>query len=95
MTEFDVQPLPIDPPVTVRQAVAEFGLFIASEGTLRSYPGSTHWHLRKPGVSGTLEVTWHPTANRLWVAYHDNRIGDGWVKVAAEEMTKSLSNNSA
>jgi hypothetical protein len=38
---------------------------------LKKFPGCTHWHLTKPGETGTLEATWW--RGRLWLSVHDNR----------------------
>ena len=41
-------------------------LDLAMKGTLASYPGSTHWHFRKPGQKGTLELTLYIPDRRIW-----------------------------
>jgi hypothetical protein len=91
LVEFDVDPLPDDPGGAVLAAAAQLGLLIATDGPLRKYPGSRHWHLRKTGCAGTLEVTYWPGKSRLWVAYHSNRTGDGWVESMAPEFVRLLS----
>ena len=75
----------------VLAAVEALGLVISSDGTLRKYPGSRHWHLKKPGSTGTLEITYWPAQSRLWVCYHSNRVGDGWVEEAAPQLAAKLS----
>lgn len=74
----------------VQAAFSRFGLTVASNTELKKYPGSRHWHLRKPGSSGTLEVTFWPERGRLWVAYHSNRVGDGWVESAARLLADEI-----
>jgi hypothetical protein len=59
------------------------GLTVTLDGSLSKYAGSRHWHLKKDRRPGTLEVTLWPEKNRLWVAYHSNRVGDGWVVAVA------------
>ena len=66
------------------------GLTISSEGKLAAYPGSRHWHLKIGRRSGTLEVTVWPARNRLWVTYHANRVGDGWVQQLAPVFARAL-----
>ena len=87
MVEIEVvcSPYPVEPKIldAVRDAAAELGLTVARDDSLATYPGSRHWHLRNPSVSGTLEVTSWPAGSRLWVSYHDNRVGDGWVRETA------------
>lgn len=92
MVEIDIPEFGEDVGASVVAAAAELGLIIASEGSLKLYPGSRHWHLRKPGSSGTLEVTHWPAKPRLWVAYHSNRIGNGWVEAVATQLAHMLSN---
>ena len=50
----------------------ELGL-IARRMSLKKYPGCTHWHLKKAGEKGTLEATWWPEKDRLWLSVHENR----------------------
>ena len=90
MVEIEVVAFGEDVGAAIASAAAELGLSVASDGTLKVYPGSRHWHLRKPGTSGTLEVTHWPAKSRLWVAYHSNRIGDGWVAAAAQQLAAIL-----
>src|SRR5687767_4032291 len=66
------------------------GLTVSSDGKLYSYPGSRHWHLKNGRRPGTLEITLWPSRNRLWVAYHSNRVGDGWVKESALLLAQGL-----
>lgn len=65
------------PPETLAALVealaASQGLHIRLRGTLRSYPGSLHWHLARPGERGTLEVTCWPARNRLWLSVQSGR----------------------
>ena len=76
MREFDLSIdggiLPEDVPATLEQTASWAGL-VAERGSLKSYPGSTHWHFRRPGSRGTLEATWFPHTERLWLSYHENR----------------------
>jgi hypothetical protein len=90
MVEIDVSPLPAAAEVAIVTAAAALGLVVATISSLRKYPGSRHWHLRKPGMSGTLEATYWPAGHRFWVAYHSNRAGDGWVARVAPEFAALL-----
>jgi hypothetical protein len=78
------------PGAAVDVAASAMGLTITMDGSLRSYPGSRHWHLKKPRTAGTLEITLWPRKELFWVAYHSNRVGDGWVEEAAERMADEL-----
>ncbi len=57
----------------IEGAVAHYGLQIRLKGTLRTYPGSQHWHLQKPGERGPLEVTLWPAGNRVWFSVQAGR----------------------
>ena len=42
------------------------GLTMHSRGSVKRYPGCTHWHWRNGRHTGTLEVTLWPAKRRLW-----------------------------
>jgi hypothetical protein len=79
-----------DPAAVVPAAAQDLGLAAAMDGSLRSYPGSRHWHLRNGSKPGTLEVAYWPEAGRLWISYHENRTGDGWVADYAPRLARIL-----
>jgi hypothetical protein len=58
--------------------VAAEGLEVRLRGTLARYPGSLHWHLVSPAARGTLEVTYWPAHNRLWLSVQAGRRAD-WI----------------
>lgn len=60
-----------------------------TEGTLKSYPGSMHFHLRKPKERGTLELTWWPAKRRFWVSVHANRRAP-WQEAVIEHLSTAL-----
>jgi hypothetical protein len=74
----------------VAAASAASSLRIATAGSLKQFPGCSHWHLKRAGATGTLEVTWWPSRGRMWVSYHSNRVGDGWVVGAAVELANDI-----
>lgn len=63
------------------EACAERLGLVLSRMTLRSYPGCTHWHFKRAGVSGTLEATWWPKTGRLWLKIARNRQAE-WMQEA-------------
>ena len=63
--------------VLVERVCQTEGLTVASKSSLRSFPGSVHWHLKKEGEKGVLELTLWPAKRRLWASVHANRAG-GW-----------------
>src|SRR4051812_5633051 len=77
MREIDVNlpPSPDWPRLEARieRAVRAEGLSIASIGTLRSYPGCTHWHVKHGDARGTLEITLWPRGGRLWLKVQAGR----------------------
>ena len=90
MVEITLPIPPCDPTTTLESLFEVLHMTVHTRGTLSKYPGSVHWHLKRSGRSGTLEVTWWPMRDRLWAAYHDNRIGDGWVVTTIQELAASL-----
>ena len=80
-------PLGYDPATLlalIERSVSDAGL-LAERLELRSYPGATHWHIRRPGAKGTLELTYWPRTGRLWFAVHANRRAE-WIALAIEEL---------
>lgn len=62
----------------VERACDELGLQVGLRDTLASYPGSVHWHMKREGERGTLEITFAPVAARLWLSVHAGRDAD-WI----------------
>jgi hypothetical protein len=75
-------------PALIERAVADAGL-LASRLELRGYPGATHWHIKRPGAKGTLELTYWPGQGRLWFAVHANRRAE-WIATAIGELTARM-----
>lgn len=73
----------------IEMVCAREGLVVAREGTLAMYPGSIHWHLRRPAVAGTLEVTFWPEQCRVWVSVQHQRAAP-WTRAAARAVKKHL-----
>ncbi len=66
----------------VQKTCTARGLEMAMKTSLKSYPGSAHWHFRKGNQPGTIEIIFWKDGRRLWIAVHSNRAGS-WT---AEEM---------
>src|ERR1019366_8828939 len=49
---------------------------------LKKYPSCVHWHIQKLGLRGTLEATFIPEGQRLWVEARLGRQAD-WQPEAA------------
>jgi hypothetical protein len=73
----------------VASAAAAEGLSIRLQITLRTYAGSVHWHLGRPGERGTLEATWWPAGKRLWLAVHSNRRA-AWIEGTLPQLQSRL-----
>lgn len=94
MTEFEI-PMPVssDPSAVerlVESVCADVGLAPTMKGTLRGYPGSVHWHYKQGHEAGVLEVTYWPSANRLWMSVQDGR-SSVWTSSTATELAETLS----
>jgi hypothetical protein len=59
------------------------------KGTLASYPGSTHWHYRKPGQKGTLELTLYIPDRRIWAKIQDSRKAP-WINATLPSLRKTI-----
>lgn len=76
-------------PSRFREAVVACELELATNSTLKTLPGSHHWHVRRAGETGTLEATWLPAEGRFWFAVHENRNG-AWIEPAVEQLRQRL-----
>jgi hypothetical protein len=63
----------------IDQAVADSGLQVTMRASLRTFPGSVHWHVRRGRESGTLEITFWPQQRRAWFTIHDGRQAE-WIE---------------
>src|SRR5580658_204430 len=57
----------------IDRAIIDLGLTVTLRGSLKSFPGSTHWHMKLGRQPGTLEVTWWPRHRRLWIKIQSGR----------------------
>ena len=69
----------------VEQLTAEEGVTARPMGTLRTIPGSQHWHLGGKRGSGVVEITLDPGRRCMVVAVHENRRGS-WARGAVPRM---------
>jgi hypothetical protein len=79
--------MPDYPEAALVKAVAELGLDLQPH-PLRQLPKGGHWHIRKPGHSGTLEVTWND--GLLWTDVRRNRSAP-WIADAEAAILAKLS----
>jgi hypothetical protein len=69
----------------IDSAIGDLGLDVAMRGGLKSFPGSTHWHLKRGSVRGTLEITWWPKARSLWMKIQKGR-NAAWISQAVPKL---------
>ena len=62
----------------IERIVAERGLIVGLKSALAGYPGSIHWHFKKPKQKGTLEITLYPKDRRIWAQVQDGRKAE-WI----------------
>lgn len=76
----------------VVQAIEQTAAVFAFHNALEEHkPKRSHWHWKRAGVTGTLEVTWFAREKQVLVIVHENRAGaDGWAKKQAPHFAKSL-----
>jgi hypothetical protein len=67
------------------------GLEVGMKSTLASFPGSIHWHFKKPGERGTLEITSYPRTRRLWASIQAGRRAD-WIEPCLARIKTKVEN---
>ena len=73
----------------VERVCAAHGLHAALKGTLATYPGSIHWHYKKPKQKGTLELTLLRADRRIWASIHSNR-GAPWIEASLSQLRAGI-----
>jgi hypothetical protein len=73
----------------IDKAVIGFSLNVTMRGKLKSYPGSTHWHIKRGRERGTLEVTWWPKRRKLWIKIQAGRTAP-WVDEIAPRFKREI-----
>lgn len=75
------------------ETIEQSGLLVTLRGTLKKFPGSTHWHLKRGRESGTLEVTLWPEQRRAWFTEQHGRVApwiDAEIVRLGDEMRRVL-----
>jgi len=57
----------------IDQAIDAAGLIVTLRGSLKSFPGCTHWHVKNGQERGTLEITAWPREHRAWFSIQSGR----------------------
>ena len=74
---------------TIDATFGALGLQVSLRGTLKKFPGCTHWHAKIPGQSGTLELTLWPQQRRAWISIQSGRTAK-WITEKLPEIQKAL-----
>lgn len=65
------------------------GLHIGMKGSLATFPGSIHWHFKKPGERGVLEITSCPREKKLWASIQAGRRAN-WIEPSLMKIKKKI-----
>ena len=69
--------------------LASAGLEVSLRGTLKQFPGCTHWHAKLAGQSGTLELTLWPEPHRAWISIQSGRTAE-WITERLPKIREAL-----
>ena len=75
----------------VESVLTSHGLTMHSRGSVKSYPGCTHWHWKNGRQAGTLEVTLWPARRRLWFKVQSGRRA-AWIDQLVPVLKAALEN---
>lgn len=75
--------------LVINSAVIDLGLNVTMRGSLKSFPGGTHWHLKHGRGPGTLEITWWPQRRRLWMKIQAGRTAE-WIDEIAPRFKQEI-----
>ena len=76
-------------PPLIDALITDLNLIVTLRGTLKSFPSSTHWHLKRDRGRGTLELTWWPDRRRLWIKIQAGRTAP-WIGAAAPRLKQEI-----
>jgi hypothetical protein len=75
--------------LAVDETITDLGLTVTMRGSLKSCPGSTHWHLKRGCGRGTLEITWWPQRRKLWIKIQAGRTA-AWIDEIAPQFKERV-----
>ncbi|HEX4056497.1 MAG TPA: hypothetical protein VHX86_19725 [Tepidisphaeraceae bacterium] len=75
--------------VVIDRTTIDLGLTMTMRGTLKSFPGCTHWHLKRDRGRGTLEITWWPHRRKLWIKIQSGRTA-AWIDEIAPRFKREI-----
>jgi len=73
----------------IEQCCKVEGLSVNLKGSLAKYPGCVHWHFKRDGQRGTLEITLWASARRIWFSIHTGRTG-AWIEETVTRLKEDL-----
>jgi hypothetical protein len=73
----------------IDKVILDLGLVVSMRGALKSFPGSTHWHVKRGRERGTLEATWWPQRRKLWIKVQARRTAP-WIDEIAPRFKKEV-----
>ena len=73
----------------IEQCCKAEGLSVNLKGSLAKYPGCIHWHFKRAGQRGTLEITLWASTRRIWFSIHTGRTGD-WIEETVTRLKEDL-----
>jgi hypothetical protein len=73
----------------IEQAIRRSELEVTLHGSLKKHPGCVHWHLKRRGKSGTLELTWWPKERRAWFSVQSGRQAV-WIPLALRTVPRLI-----
>ncbi len=76
-------------PDIIEDVCASDGLQISMKSTLSKYPGSVHWHFKRPNERGTLEITLIEKERRVFLAMQAGRSAR-WVEKCMPRLKEKL-----
>ncbi len=73
----------------IEQCCKAEGLLVNLKGSLAKYPGCIHWHFKRGGQRGTLEITLWASRRRIWFSIHTGRTG-AWIEETVTRLKQDL-----
>src|ERR1700733_10438341 len=73
----------------IETVMSQQGLERSLKCTLAAYRGCVHWHFKKSGESGTLEVTMWPAQRRVWLSGQSGRRA-AWITRSLKKIKMAL-----
>jgi len=73
----------------IEQCCKAEGLSASLKVSLAKYPGCVHWHFKRDGQRGTLEITLWASRRRIWFSIHTGRTS-AWIEETVTRLKQDL-----